>query len=266
MISLKNDDRSEPIYVCEEHARELGYRRDLHANANDLNRRAGKGNDMERELSVAVGGRSVPTLGRSGTASPEENVTVEGRQGKRHRYIFPLSLGLVLTGILVGLRLFRTILPIPQISEAPAAIALPQQASNALPQKEPAELPRAESPVTPDINTPPPQRNTQGADVAIGGSVAREVLPDVPQSAKDTIQGTMMVIVKVNVDPEGNVVHTEIEYAGPSRYFLSLALEAAEKWKFRPPTLDGQNVVSDWTLRFEFTRDETRAISIRNTA
>jgi TonB family protein len=265
MNSLRNVDRSEPIYVCEEHARGLGYRTDLHANANDLNSRAGKDNDKERELSATVGGRSVPTLSSSSTASPEKNVTVEGRQGRRHRYVLSLSLGLVLAGILVGLRLFRTIPPTPRIPEIPPAIVLPQQARNALPQKEQAELPLAGPPVTPEIDTPPRQRNTQVTDVPVGGSVAREVLPEVPQSARDTIQGTMMVIVKVNVDPEGDVVHTEIKYAGPSKYFLRLTLEAAERWKFRPPTLDGQSVLSDWTLRFEFTRDETRAIPTRNT-
>lgn len=260
MNSLRNDDRSEPIYLCEEHARELRHRAGLHTNANDLSRRTDKG--METELSPSVGGRSARS---PRAASPDKNLTGKAQKGRRHRYVFPLSICLILAGILVGLKLFRTIPRSPQIPDRPSAIGLPQRASNAVPQKEKAEPPPAGSPVTPDINTPPRQSNTQVADVAVGGGVARKVLPNVPQSARDTIRGTLMVIVRVNVDSEGKVVHTEVEYSGPSKYFLRLALEATERWKFRPPTLDGQSVASNWTLRFEFTRDETRAIPTRNT-
>ena len=208
MISLRDDGRIEPIYLCKAHASELGER-------------------------TAAGGRSV---------SPDNNSAVAGsaKSTRRHRYIVLLASGLVLAGLWAGLQLAR-------ILEMPPAVPLPQ------------------SPVAPGIDTEPRQRNTQVTGVAVGGDVDRRVLPDVPQSAKDTIRGTIMVIVRVSVDAAGDVLYADVEYPGPSKYFRRLALEAAEGWKFRPPIVAEQSIPSDWTLRFEFTRDETRAIATQNT-
>jgi TonB family protein len=101
--------------------------------------------------------------------------------------------------------------------------------------------------------------NTPPGDL-VPGKVVREVLPDVPKSASDTIQGTVRVRVKVQVDPSGQVASAEIDSAGPSKYFAQLALQAARDWEFTPAEVDGQPVLSEWTLRFEFTRTTTRAI------
>jgi len=84
----------------------------------------------------------------------------------------------------------------------------------------------------------------------------REILPNVPQSAKDTIQGTIHVGVKVHVDPYGNVEGTELDTPGPSRYFARLATEAAQNWKFSPTS---QNQERHFVVHFDFTNTETRA-------
>jgi TonB family protein len=81
-------------------------------------------------------------------------------------------------------------------------------------------------------------------------------LPDVPQSAKETIQGTIRVGVKVHVDPYGNVAGTELDTPGPSRYFARLATEAAQNWKFAPV---GQNAERQFVVHFDVTNAETRA-------
>jgi TonB family protein len=85
-------------------------------------------------------------------------------------------------------------------------------------------------------------------------------MPEVLPAARDSIRGTVRVIVKVNVDREGNVEDAELAARGPSKYFAREALQAARLWKFRPPTIGGQGILSSWRLQFEFTRDGAKVI------
>jgi TonB family protein len=96
------------------------------------------------------------------------------------------------------------------------------------------------------------------------GQVAQQVLPDVPTSASETIHGTVRVGVRVSVDAEGSVTETDLDSAGPSKYFARLALEAAQQWKFEPPKMDGRSVLSDWLLRFQFTENGTKVTSTQS--
>jgi len=68
------------------------------------------------------------------------------------------------------------------------------------------------------------------------------------------------VSVKVNVDRSGNVEDAELQSPGPSKYFARAALKAAQDWKFKPPMVGGQGVLSTWTLRFDFKRDGTTVV------
>ena len=99
----------------------------------------------------------------------------------------------------------------------------------------------------------------------VQGSVVQQVLPDVLQSARDTIQGRIRVSVKVMVDPSGNVAGTTLDSAGPSKYFARLALQAAQRWKFAPAKVDGQGVPSEWILRFEFQKTATNVYPVLKT-
>jgi TonB family protein len=98
------------------------------------------------------------------------------------------------------------------------------------------------------------------AGALVHGEVAQKVLPEVLKSARDTIRGTVKVSVKVDVDRSGTVEGAELESPGPSKYFARAALQAAQLWKFKPPKIGGQGVLSNWTLRFEFTRNETTVV------
>jgi outer membrane biosynthesis protein TonB len=60
------------------------------------------------------------------------------------------------------------------------------------------------------------------------------------------------------VDPEGAVVGATADAPGPSRYFATLAINAARGWKFMPAKVGGQNVASEWILRFEFAQYGTK--------
>ena len=97
--------------------------------------------------------------------------------------------------------------------------------------------------------------------VVVQGTVAERVLPDVPQNARKRIRGKVRISVRVFVNPAGEVsAATTSNSRGRSKYFASLALQAARGWKFHPPQIDGQSVASEWILRFKFRRTETLVV------
>lgn len=96
------------------------------------------------------------------------------------------------------------------------------------------------------------------------GSVTHQVLPDVPQSAKNTITGTIKVVVQTQVDTSGKVTSAKLKSAGSSRYFAGLALKAAPKWEFSAPEVNGQPTASTWLLQFRFRRSGTQASAQRS--
>lgn len=101
----------------------------------------------------------------------------------------------------------------------------------------------APKPVEPEPPAPPP-------------SSINEVVPDVPQSALDTIRGTIRVIIRVSIDKQGTVVAATADQAGPSRYFERLSIEAARKWTFTPAKSEDRQAM---LVQFNFTRDKATA-------
>jgi TonB family protein len=97
------------------------------------------------------------------------------------------------------------------------------------------------------------------------GEVLDQVLPEVSPKARATIQGKVRVSVKVHVDQAGSVSGAELDSAGPSPFFAGLALQAARKWAFTPPEVNGKSVASEWRLRFEFTQKDTKVIPAQTT-
>ena len=83
-----------------------------------------------------------------------------------------------------------------------------------------------------------------------------EVIPDVPQSALDTIWGTVRVAIRVTIDKQGSVIDAVTDDAGPSRYFERLSLEASRKWTFTPATSEEPRTA---LLKFHYTRDAATA-------
>ncbi|HZP18233.1 MAG TPA: energy transducer TonB, partial [Terriglobales bacterium] len=74
------------------------------------------------------------------------------------------------------------------------------------------------------------------------------------------------VRVRVSVDSAGNVTAAKFVSSGPSQYFARIAIEAAQKWKFKPPVSNGRAVPSEWALRFDFTRSGTEAFAEQTSA
>ena len=116
----------------------------------------------------------------------------------------------------------------------------------------------------PASNSPAPSTNTSAAPVvnseAVPGAVVERVMPEVPLSARRTIQGKVRVKVQLSVRPDGQVSSATLASAGPSRYFARLALEASRKWTFKPAQADGHPMASEWLLEYKFGRASTEVV------
>lgn len=97
--------------------------------------------------------------------------------------------------------------------------------------------------------------NQNSTASAQNGAVVDRVMPDVPAGASRTITGKIDVKIRVDVDPNGAVSGTRFETPGHSRYFANLAMQAAQRWKFRAPVVNGKAVSSVWVLHFQFRRN-----------
>jgi TonB family protein len=89
------------------------------------------------------------------------------------------------------------------------------------------------------------------------GAVQYQVVPEISQRAKDSIQGTVRVFVKLRVDANGSVSDSELTN-GSNRFFGDQAVNVSRRWTFTPPQVNGQNVASEWQLRYEFSRGTTK--------
>ncbi len=132
--------------------------------------------------------------------------------------------------------------PEPQPAPAPAQARPSPSGRTAAPSITPAPATEPQPEETPE----PPE------------GIVRQVLPDVPRAAQDTIQGSFAVEVRVTVDAAGDVADAALISPGPSRYFAALALDAARKWKFAPAPQDAESAERAWVLRFRFDRFSTR--------
>jgi TonB family protein len=68
----------------------------------------------------------------------------------------------------------------------------------------------------------------------------------------------MPVNVRVHTDASGDVSEAGCDSRGLSKYFAGFAMQAARRWQFNPPQVDGQNVASEWVLHFQFRQTEPR--------
>ena len=145
---------------------------------------------------------------------------------------------------------------VPQAERRTAPPAAPDSLKTTSEKEQPsASAPSAKRPVTEETAKP-----GAGGIGSSKGEVLDQVLPEVSQKARATIHGKVRVSVKVQVDPAGSVSGAELDSAGPSQFFADLALQAARKWAFTPPEVNGKSVASEWRLRFEFTQKDTKAI------
>jgi len=110
-------------------------------------------------------------------------------------------------------------------------------------------------PAAPD---PEPEPTAAARTVPTSPEVVTQVMPEVLDKARRSIQGKVSVAVKVHADAYGTVKEAALEPAHVSRYFSGVALKAVRRWKFRPVKNGEVFVPQDWIVRFEFTRDDTK--------
>jgi TonB family protein len=141
----------------------------------------------------------------------------------------------------------------PEPESAPASPPVVQQAQKPAPPPAPMATKKEIPPTVPPSGAVASRGDTEVASQAavVRGSVLHQVLPDVPQKARNTIQGRVRVSVKLHVDDSGKVTAATFDSPGPSQYFADRALQAAQQWQFRPAQVEGRNVPSDWIVKFE---------------
>jgi TonB family protein len=124
--------------------------------------------------------------------------------------------------------------------------------------REKTPLPTRVSSNEPTTAEPPASKSSKPAGKdSTHGAVLYQVVPDISPRARETIQGTIRVSVKVHVDAGGNVSAADLEN-NSSRFFGDQAVQVARRWTFTPPQVDGRKVPSEWSLRFEFSSAATK--------
>jgi serine/threonine protein kinase len=152
----------------------------------------------------------------------------------------------------------------PQLAPtpAPASTLAPPPTTARTPTPVPVPEPAIQQPVLQQAESQPPAPSDEETKVPAASTAQNDgihqVLPDVPQKARDTIHGTVRVSVKVSVDPAGSVVDAAFDDAGPSRYFANLALQAAQKWTFGASDASRANGNREWILHFAFKSADTQ--------
>jgi TonB family protein len=225
----------------------------------------------------------IPATRRYTQSVPERTVSLPS-------YLIPIFLGAVLVvGAIFTLpKIFRS-LPNTSVSTASTAVPASPKENPALPaakslptpppskpveqysNKPSVEPKRAAEPIRPPGSTPTPAVRTATSSSAalkakttVGspnrGEVLDQVLPQASAKALSTIHGTVRVLVRVQVDPVGNVASAEFDSPGPSKYFSDLALRAAQRWQFASPVSEGHSLPSQWLIRFEFSPTGVTAV------
>jgi TonB family protein len=90
------------------------------------------------------------------------------------------------------------------------------------------------------------------ADAPLDPNTAiNEVMPAASHGSLQTIHGTIRVVIRVLVNPDGSVHAATSHIPGPSRYFERVALQAAKKWTFAPTSAQEPRA---FLVHFDFTR------------
>ncbi|HXX15017.1 MAG TPA: TonB family protein [Candidatus Eremiobacteraceae bacterium] len=238
------------------------------------------------KLPHAPAGRHEPAL------PPLRTDSAKGQTVELPNYVLPLfacALGVIALIVLFFVLHPRTrpeVSASASISNSRATAVTPSNAAKAPPSPAPvAKVPvrqatPANVPQKPSASTAPAQLTASAATDANAatappthtgdatrklrsdadhGEALDQVTPQASPKALATIHGTVRVVVKVQVDPAGNVSDATLDNPGPSHYFADLALKAARQWVFTPPDADGHSVASQWLIEFGFTNEGAKA-------
>lgn len=186
---------------------------------------------------------------RANIPAAEPVKTAQKLPVNRRATLVASAMVLIAAGLMVTIGLHRSKTPSLPAARS-SATSQPPVPTKASPQ------PRAQAAVPPASVAALSAAQTAAASIPTGptapGAVVDRVLPHVTQHAMDTIRGRLVVIVRVQVDANGNVSDASYDYEGTSHYLKTAALEAARNWKFQPAQIGGRPVPSTWDLQFWF--------------
>jgi TonB family protein len=200
--------------------------------------------DVERRWSAHKIAAWLRSPGQPPSSLPSITVpaTKAARQKPKSRHHVVIA-ALTMVGAIVGVITMRLTLG-PIRSAVESRRSPPDSAEPAA--HSPASAARPIPPVGPDGEA---TRDRLAPD-----EIVRRVLPNIPEKARKTIGGKPAVVVRVSVDPAGEVTQATLERSF-SPYFGKLVLEAARQWRFaRDEAVKSRN----WILRFEITKSNTR--------
>jgi TonB family protein len=213
--------------------------------------------DPKRRCSLGEIRARLQPAGRSVPAALERKPAPQ-RSTKSRKPIYALVLACV-AAVLLAFSVFHS----RGKNSSEETTAAPEQTAS---QTAPAASPTPEAaPAAPAAAPAPAATPPAKTPTSSEGAVVHQVMPDLPQSAKNTIRGTIKIGVVVDVDSSGKVRAARLKSAGPSRYFAGKTLAAAEQWQFSPPHVDGEPAASTWLLQFRLRRSATEASSQRVT-
>jgi len=210
--------------------------------------------DPKRRCSLAEIRARLQPAGRSVPAALEPAKAPRRLAGSR-KPIYALVLACI-AAVLLAFSVFHS--RGKNSSEQPAAA--PEQpagqgATAAAPVPETARAPSSTPEAAPAPEAAPPAKAPSSSE----GAVVHQVMPELSQSAKNTIRGTIRIGVLVDVDSSGKVKAARLKSAGPSRYFAGKTLAAAQQWQFSPPQENGEPAASTWLLQFRLGRSAIEA-------
>jgi len=197
--------------------------------------------------------KAAPGTGASSAASGRTYAEpVAEEDSGRKVLVWGVGLLVLLGAIYFGSRLFKGS---PRDVSSPSTTADSSSVAS-----QPAPAPTQPAPSSPAaanltaVSPTPPPASTEALVASPTPKVLERVEPNVSASARNTITGKIRVRVNLAVDESGKVSDARFITPGPSRYFSSRAMEAARKWTFVPPQVNGQPAPSKWVVSFTFTR------------
>ena len=210
--------------------------------------------DPKRRCSLAEIRARLQPAGRSVPAAMEP-AKAPRRSKKSRKPVYALVLACI-AAVLLAVSVFHS----RGKNSSEQTAAAPEQPASQTAPVAPAAAPAPEGAAPPPKAAPPSRTPTSSE-----GAVLHQVMPDLSQSAKSTIRGTIKIGVVVDVDSSGKVKAARFKSAGPSRYFAGKTLAAAQQWQFSPPQVNGEPAASSWLLQFRLRRSAIEASSQRIT-
>ncbi|HML16960.1 MAG TPA: TonB family protein [Bryobacteraceae bacterium] len=174
------------------------------------------------------------------------------------RWVLPAAAIVIVATLFLIARSARPVSPARAPAPAPAVAQSAPPAVIKTPALSETKAETKPEPVGPAPRSSKRRPDAEPRPATNSAEILNQPMPDVPAKAIRTIHGKVIIPIRVNVDPSGNVTDAKLDSRTGSRYLAGYALGAARQWKFTP-----SGAPESWVLRFTFTRENTTVSSQR---